>query len=89
MEKKICSSKHQTQEECFYRKDFSFWANKIEILDKIADPYAKYWSTGNYLEDLIAETREFLTAGIDLYSLQPLLEIGSRFCRADKEETGY
>lgn len=70
-------------------KAFSSWANMIEILDKIVDPYARYRNTWTYLEDLVAEKREVLTAEISLYSLQPLLEIWSGFCRADKRGTGH
>lgn len=80
----ISSKKNATAERAF-----SSWANKIEILDKIVDPYALYWNTRNYLESLIAEKSEVLTAEIILYSLQPLLEIWSGFCRTDKRETGY
>ena len=65
------------------------WANMIRMLDTIAHPYARYRNTWTYLEDLVAEKREILTAEITLYSLQPLLDIWSGFCRAVKRETGY
>lgn len=45
---------------------FSSWANKIEILDKVVDPYVMYWNTWTYLEELNAEKREVRTAGINL-----------------------
>ena len=87
--KKIVQASISSKKNATAEKAFSSWANKIEFLDKIVDPYALYWNTQNYLESLIAEKREVLTAEINLYSLQPLLEIWSGFCRADKRETGY
>lgn len=81
----IISSKKNDDVE----KAFSSWANKVEILDKVVDPYVRYSNTCTYLEDLGAEKREVLTAEINLYGLQPLLEIWSAFCRADKKESGY
>lgn len=87
--KKIVQASISSKKNDSVEKAFSSWANKIEILDKVVDPYVRYWNTYTYLEDLIAEKREVLTAEINLYSLQPLLEIWSGFCRADKRETGY
>lgn len=87
--KKIVQASISSKKNASVEKAFSSWANKIEILDKIVDPYARYWNTWTYLEDLDAEKREVLTSEINLYSLQPLLEIWSGFCRADKRETGY
>lgn len=86
--KKIIQENINSKKNASVETAFSSWANMIEILDKIIDPYARYRNTWTYLEDLVAE-REVLTAEITLYSLQPLLEIWSGFCRADKRETGY
>lgn len=87
--KKIVQASISSKKNAAVERAFSSWANKIEILDKVVDPYVRYWNTYTYLEDLIAEKREVLTAEINLYSLQPLLEIWSGFCRADKRERGY
>lgn len=87
--KKIVQASISSKKNASVERAFSSWANKIEILDKIVDPYARYWNTWTYLEDLIAEKREVLAAEINLYSLQSLLEIWSGFCRANKRETGY
>lgn len=87
--KKIVQSSISSKKDAYVQKAFSSWANMIEILDKIINPYARYRSTWTYLEDLVIEKREILAAEITLYGLQPLLEIWSGFCRADKRETGY
>ena len=87
--KKIVQASISSKKNDSVIKAFSSWANMIEILDETVDPYARYMNTWTYLEDLVPEKREVLTAEISLYSLQPLLEIWSGFCRADKRETGY
>lgn len=87
--KKIVEASISSKKNASVESAFSSWANMIEILDKTVDPYARYRNTWTYLEDLVPEKREVLTAEITLYSLQPLLEIWSGFCRADKRETGY
>lgn len=87
--KKIVQASISSKKNASVERAFSSWANMIEILDKIVDPYARYRNTCTYLEDLVPEKREVLDAEITLYSLQPLLEIWSGFCRADKREAGY
>lgn len=87
--KKSVQASINSKKNASVERAFSSWANMIEILDKIVDPYARYKNTWTYLEDLVAEKREVLTAEVNLYGLQPLLEIWSGFCRADKREAGY
>lgn len=87
--KRIVQASISSKKNASVERAFSSWANKIEILDKVVDPYVRYSNTCTYLEDLIAEKREVLTAEIHLYSLQPLLEIWSGFCRENKKERGY
>lgn len=84
--KKIIQANISSKKNASVEKAFSSWAKKVEMLDKIVDPYARYKNTRTHLEGLPPEA---LTAEITLYSLQPLLEIWSGFCRSDKRETGY
>ena len=71
------------------KKVFSAWKTMRDVLDKVSDPEMRYKSTRTYTQGLSAEKFETIGAEANLYNLQPLLEIWSRFCRTDERGAGF
>jgi len=70
-------------------KTTASWTNMRVLFDKVPDPETRYQRVMIYLEDLPTDKSKILEADVILYSLQPLLEIWSGFCRADRRREGY
>lgn len=87
--KELALASLNCKKDTYAQKTFASWAKMRGIFDKIADPDARYRRTRTYFQDLAADKVRILDAEITLYSLQPLLEIWSGFCRADRREKGY
>ncbi|MCJ1436082.1 hypothetical protein MMC27_005460 [Xylographa pallens] len=87
--KELAKANILAKKDIYAESTFASWANRREAFDKIVDPEARYRRTKTYQDDLPKNKLMTVDAEITLYSLQPLLEIWSGYCRADKREEGF
>ncbi|MCJ1385234.1 hypothetical protein MMC17_008355 [Xylographa soralifera] len=87
--KELARANILAKKDVYAESTFASWANRREAFDKIADPEARYRRTKTYQDDLPKNKSVTVDAEITLYSLQPLLEIWSGYCRADKRDQGF
>ena len=87
--KELAKANILAKKDIYAESTFASWANRREAFDKIVDPEARYRRTKTYQDDLPKNKLMTVDAEITLYSLQPLLEIWSGYCRVDKRDEGF
>ncbi|MCJ1394369.1 hypothetical protein MMC18_007247 [Xylographa bjoerkii] len=87
--KELAKANILAKKDIYAESTFASWANRREAFDKIVDPEARYRRTRIYQDDLPKNKLTTVDAEITLYSLQPLLEIWSGYCKADKKIEGF
>ena len=87
--KELAKANILAKKDVYAESTFASWANRREAFDKILDPEARYRRTKTYQDDLPKNKLITVDAEITLYNLQPLLEIWSGYCRADRRNEGF
>ncbi|MCJ1475667.1 hypothetical protein MMC13_004330 [Lambiella insularis] len=86
--KELAQASIDSKRTMLAEKTFSSWGNVRERLDKM-EAEKRYEEARSYYQNLAIEKQEVLNAEITLYSLQPLLEIWSKYCKEERKEEGY
>ncbi|MCJ1400686.1 hypothetical protein MMC11_003894 [Xylographa trunciseda] len=87
--KELAKANILAKKDVYAESTFASWANRRAAFDKIVDPEARYRRTKMYQDDLPKSKLTTVDAEITLYSLLPLLEIWSGYCKVDKKYEGF